>query len=295
MSDLLRIQNLEKHYDGFDLESVNLSVPAGSVVGFIGSNGAGKTTTIKAVLGLIEPDGGTVSLFGEEVTGAPQKRLAELKQRIGVVFDTCSFPEELTVKTVGKLMAQCYKNWNPGAFRSFARTLQLPEEKTVKDLSRGMGMKLSLACALAHDPDLLILDEATAGLDPMAREEALDTLRLFMNEDRRGILMSSHITSDLEKIADYIVCIDEGRIVFSVEKDTITDMAGVAQCRAAEFDAIIDSGFFARGDMHFERSAYGTAVLVPDRQSFAARFPHVALDRADIDAYMSLMLKGETR
>ena len=225
MSDLLRIQNLEKHYDGFDLEDVNLSVPAGSVVGFIGSNGAGKTTTIKAVLGLIEPDAGTVSLFGEETVGAPQKRLAELKQRIGVVFDTCSFPEELTVKTVGKLMAQCYENWNPGSFRSFARTFQLPEDKAVKDLSRGMGMKLSLACALAHDPDLLILDEATAGLDPMAREEALDTLRMFMNEDGRGILMSSHITSDLEKIADYIVCIDEGNIVFSVEKDAITDVA----------------------------------------------------------------------
>ena len=295
MSDLLHIRNLEKHYDGFDLENVSLSVPAGSVVGFIGSNGAGKTTTIKTVLGLIEPDGGTVSLFGEEVTGAPHKRLAELKQRIGVVFDTCSFPEELTVKTVGRLMSQCYKNWDPGSFRTFARTFQLPEDKTVKDLSRGMGMKLSLACALAHDPDLLILDEATAGLDPMAREEALDTLRQFMSEDRRGILMSSHITSDLEKIADYIVCIDDGRIVFTMEKDAITDMAGVAQCRAAEFDAIVDSGFFAPDAMHFERSAYGTAVLVPDRQSFAARFPGVALDRADIDAYMSLMLKGETR
>ena len=295
MSDLLRIQNLEKHYDGFDLEDVNLSVPAGSVVGFIGSNGAGKTTTIKAVLGLIEPDAGTVSLFGEETVGAPQKRLAEQKQRIGVVFDTCSFPEELTVKTVGKLMAQCYENWNPGSFRSFARTFQLPEDKAVKDLSRGMGMKLSLACALAHDPDLLILDEATAGLDPMAREEALDTLRMFMNEDGRGILMSSHITSDLEKIADYIVCIDEGNIVFSVEKDAITDVAGVAQCRAAEFDAIVDSGFFTRGTLHFERSAYGTAVLVPDRQAFAARFPQVAIERSEIDTYMSLMLKGETR
>lgn len=294
MSDLLRIQNLEKHYDGFDLEGVSLAVPAGSVVGFIGSNGAGKTTTIKAILGLIRPDGGTISLFGEEVTGAPEKRLAELKQRIGVVFDTCSFPEELTVSTVGKLMAQCYKGWNPGAFRTLVQQLGLPADKTVKDLSRGMGMKLSLACALAHDPDLLILDEATAGLDPMAREEALDTLRLFMGE-HRGILMSSHITSDLEKIADYIVCIDEGRIVFAVEKDVITDVAGVAQCRAAEFDAIVDSGLLPRGTMHYERSTYGTAVLVPDRQAFAARFPQVALERADIDSYMSLMLKGEVR
>ncbi len=295
MSDLLRIQNLEKHYDDFDLEGVSLSVPTGSVVGFVGSNGAGKTTTIKAVLGLIRPDGGSVTLFGEEVSNAPEKRLAQLKQRIGVVFDTCSFPEELTVDMVGKLMDQCYKNWNPGAFHTFARAFKLPLDKTVKELSRGMGMKLSLACALAHNPDLLVLDEATAGLDPMAREEALDTLRLFMNDEHRGILMSSHITSDLEKIADYIVCIDEGRIVFSVEKDVITDLAGVAQCRAAEFDAVVDSGFFAPGALHYERSTYGTSVLVPDRQEFAARFPSIALDRADIESYMSLMLKGDAR
>ena len=295
MSDLLRIQNLEKHYDDFDLEGVSLSVPTGSVVGFVGSNGAGKTTTIKAVLGLIRPDGGSVTLFGEEVSNAPEKRLAQLKQRIGVVFDTCSFPEELTVDMVGKLMDQCYKNWNPGAFHTFARAFKLPPDKTVKELSRGMGMKLSLACALAHNPDLLVLDEATAGLDPMAREEALDTLRLFMNDEHRGILMSSHITSDLEKIADYIVCIDEGRIVFSVEKDVITDLAGVAQCRAAEFDAVVDSGFFAPGALHYERSTYGTSVLVPDRQEFAARFPSIALDRADIESYMSLMLKGDVR
>ena len=148
----------------------------------------------------------------------------------------------------------------------------------------------------SHNPDLLVLDEATAGLDPLAREEALDALRLFMGEPRaRGILMSSHITSDLEKIADYIVCIDGGRIVFAVEKDAITDFAGVAQCRAAEFDAVVDSGFFAPGTLHFERSAYGTAVLVPDRLAFAARFPQIVLDRADIDAYMSLMLKGDVR
>ena len=295
MSDLLRIRNLEKHYEGFDLQNVNIDVPAGSVVGFVGSNGAGKTTTIKATLGLVRPDGGSIAIFGEEVTGAPSKRLAELKQRIGVVFDTCSFPDELSVETVGKLMAQCYRSWNATAFHTFAKAFELPLDKTVKDLSRGMGMKLSLICALSHNPDLLVLDEATAGLDPLAREQALDALRLFMNEPKHAIFMSSHITSDLEKIADYIVCIDGGRIVFAVEKDAITDFSGVAQCRAAEFDDIVDSGFFAPGTLHFERSAYGTAVLVPDRLAFAARFPKIVLDRADIDAYMSLMLKGDVR
>lgn len=295
MSDLLRITNLEKHYNDFDLAGVSLAVPSGSVIGFIGSNGAGKTTTIKSILGLIHPDSGSINLFGEEMIHAPASRLAQAKQRIGVVFDTCSFPEEMTVGAAGKLMASCYNQWNEAAFRSFLKAFELPRNKTVKELSRGMSMKLSLATALAHNPDLLILDEATAGLDPIAREQALETLRLFMNEEHRGILMSSHITSDLEKIADYIVCIDKGHIVFALEKDAITDFAGVAQCRAAEFDNIVDSGFFPRGDMHFERSAYGTAVLVPDRRAFAARFPNIALDRADIDTYMSLMLKGESR
>lgn len=294
MSDLLHIQNLKKHYDGFDLAGVDLAVPAGSVVGLVGSNGAGKTTTIKAVLGLARPDSGTIALFGEEVVGAPASRLAQLKQRIGVVFDACAFPEEMTVRAVGKLMASCYRTWDAGAFRQFIRTFDLPDNKAVKDLSRGMGMKLSLACALAHHPDLLILDEATAGLDPLARDEVLDMLRTFMDEDR-GILMSSHITSDLEKIADYIACIDEGRIVFSVEKDAITDLAGIAQCRAAEFDAVAESGFFQPGQLRYERSAYGTAVLAPDRQAFQARFPSITVDRADIDSYLALMLKGALR
>ena len=293
MNDLLNIRNLSKHYDGFDLRDAALRVPSGSVVGFVGSNGAGKTTTIKSILGLNRPDSGQIALFGEEIIGAPSKRLAELKQRIGVVFDTCSFPEELTVEAVGKLMSVSYRAWDAAGFRERIEQFALPSNKTVKDLSRGMSMKLSLACALSHDADLLILDEATAGLDPMARDEALDTLRAFMTDERHGILMSSHITSDLEKIADYIVCIDEGRIVFSIEKDAIVHQAGIAQCRASEFAAIADSGLYAPGCLLYIRNAYGTSVLVPDRFVFAENFRGIAVERADIDAYMSLMLKGE--
>lgn len=295
MSDLLRITNLEKRYDNFHLAGVDLSIPCGSIVGFIGSNGAGKTTTIKAVLGLVRPDAGSIELFGEDVTHAPSSHLARAKQRIGVVLDTCSFPEEMTVSAAGKLMAACYRTWNARAFHTFAHAFELPESTTVKELSRGMGMKLSLASALAHNPDLLILDEATAGLDPMAREDALDALRLFMDHGDRGILMSSHITSDLEKIADYIVCIDDGRIVFALEKDAITDVAGVAQCRVAEFDDVVASGFFTPGSLRFERNAYGITLLACDRQAFSARFPHIIIERATIDQYMSLVLKGETR
>lgn len=290
MNNLLSIRNLAKRYDGFALDDVSLAVPAGSVVGLVGSNGAGKSTTIKAALGLIRPDAGDIELFD-----GLSPRDAAAKQRTGVVFDTCALPEEITVATAGRLMATVYKHWNPTAFDRFLKEFDLQPGKTVKDLSRGMGMKLSLACALSHDPELLVLDEATAGLDPIARDEALDALRAFMADEGRGILMSSHITSDLEKIADYIVCIDDGRIAFSVEKDAITDLAGIAQCRAAEFDAIAESGLFAPGQMRFLRQPYGTSVLVPDRFAFEERFPKVALDRASIDAYLALMLKGETR
>lgn len=296
MNDLLRIRSLSKHYDGFDLQNIDLTVPAGSVVGFVGSNGAGKTTTIKAILGLIFPDAGSIELFGQNVgEHASAKAIKQAKQRTGVVFDTCSFPEEMSIASVGKLMAYSYDSWSPADFEQRLAQFELPKDKTVHDLSRGMSMKLSLACALAHDPDLLILDEATAGLDPLAREEALDLLRVYMRDERHGILMSSHITSDLEKIADYIVCIDDGRIVFSVEKDAITDLAGVAHCRAADFEHIAASGFFAPGDLRSMRHPYGIDVLAPDRFAFAENFKNIALDKADIDTYMALMLKGEVR
>lgn len=294
MNDLLRIQGLSKHYGGFDLADIDLAVPAGSVVGFIGSNGAGKTTTIKAVLGIVEPDSGTVELFGEDAgPHTPPKRRAALKQRIGVVLDTCPLPEEITVGAAGKLMSYAYRTWDAAAYHAQCAAFGLPQDKLVKDLSRGMGMKLSLACALAHRADLLVLDEATAGLDPIARDEVLDVLRGFIAEGERGILMSSHITSDLEKIADYIVCIDDGRIAFSVEKDAITDTAGIAHCRAADFEQLAASGFFEPGAMRYLRHAYGTSVLVPDRFAFAENFRTIALDKADIDTYMGITLKGE--
>ena len=158
-----------------------------------------------------------------------------------------------------------------------------------------MGMNLSLKFALSHNPELLVLDEATAGLDPIARDEVLDLLRDFMAEDGRGILMSTHITSDLEKIADEVVCVDAGRIVFTAPKDAITDEAGVARCRAADVTAILDAGFFAPGEARILRHDYGCDVLAPDRFAFARAFPDIPVDKATIEDYMTLTLKGESR
>ena len=241
---LIEARGLTKHYDGFSLEGVDLTVNEGEVVGFIGQNGAGKSTTIKALLGLFPTDGGTSSVLGVPSDELSRASGAATKEQVGVVFDAISLPEHLKVADVGRIYERTYATWDAHRFERLAGEFGLDAKKTVKSLSRGMGMKLSLACALAHDARLLILDEATAGLDPMARDEVLDLLRDFVAEPGRAILMSSHITSDLERIADRIVCIDNGRIVFDLPKDVITDEMGVARCRVADLEKIADSGVY---------------------------------------------------
>ncbi|WP_165053970.1 MULTISPECIES: ABC transporter ATP-binding protein [unclassified Adlercreutzia] len=229
---------------------------------------------------------------------APQVHDAALvraKARIGVVFDTCPFPSELCVSDVERVGRFAFPTWERGVFERYARQFDLDAKKRVKELSRGMGMKLQLAFALAHAPELLILDEVTAGLDPMARDEVLDILRAFMADERRGILMSSHITSDLEKIADYAVCIDKGRVMFDCAVDAICDIAGVARCGAEQARAIVESGTFAPGSLRVMAGAYAHEVLVPDRALLSRRFPKVACERVGIEDYMRLMLKGEAR
>ena len=294
MTYLMEINNLGKRYDDFELSGVSLAVEPGCVVGFIGSNGAGKTTTIKAVLGIIAADAGTVRLFGQPVT-CGSAEMDAIKSRIGIVLDTCAFPDTCRVCDVGAIGRAAYREWDAAQFDELCDRFNLAPKKKVSELSRGMGMKLTLAFALSHNPELLVLDEATAGLDPMARDEILDLLRDFMADESRGILISSHITTDLEKIADRVVCIDQGRIAFDVEKDLITDMAGVAHCRTAEFEDVRASDLFASGELRWLRQPMSVDVLVPDRFAFAKRFPHIACDRATIDDYLQLTLKGETR
>lgn len=292
---LIEARGLTKHYDGFSLEGVDLAVNEGEVVGFVGQNGAGKSTTIKALLGLIRVDGGEGSVLGTPSDELTRASGAATKERVGVVFDTVSLPGHLRVADVGRIYASAFASWDAHRFSQLTRDLGLDPKKAVKDLSRGMGMKLSLACALAHDPQVLILDEATAGLDPMARDEALERLRDFVAQPGRAILMSSHITSDLERIADRIVCIDAGRIVFDPEKDAITDSAGVARCRVADLERIASSGMVPDSELRYLRHDYGIDVLVPDRFAFAEMFPDIPCDHMTIDDYMSLTLKGGVR
>ena len=293
---LIEAHGLTKHYQDFSLQGVDLTVDEGEIVGFVGQNGAGKSTTIKALLGLTTLDGGTARILGTDVNDlAHGSTGACIKEQIGVVFDTVSMPGHLRVADVGSVHARAFDQWNQHLFDQLVREFGLGPNKQVKDLSRGMGMKLSLACALSHGARLLVLDEATAGLDPMARDEILDRLRAFVETPGHAVLMSSHITSDLEKIADRVLCIEGGRIVFDLAKDEITDEMGIARCRVAEFEAVAASGIIPERELRYRKHDYGIDLLIPDRFAFARQFPNIPVDHMTIDDYMTLTLKGGVR
>ena len=293
---LIEAHGLTKHYQDFSLQGVDLTVNEGEIVGFVGQNGAGKSTTIKALLGLTTLDGGTARILGTDIADlAHGTAAARIKEQVGVVFDTVSMPGHLRVADVGRVHARAFSQWSQHLFDQLVREFGLGPNKQVKDLSRGMGMKLSLACALSHGARLLVLDEATAGLDPMARDEILDRLRAFVETPGHAVLMSSHITSDLEKIADRVLCIEIGRIVFDLAKDEITDEMGIARCRVADFEAIAASGIIPERELRYRRHDYGIDLLVPDRFAFARQFPNIPVDHMTIDDYMTLTLKGGVR
>ncbi len=223
MQDALKLRGVSKRYQGFALEDVSLTLPSGCIMGFIGENGAGKTTTIKLILDMIRRDGGSIEVFGEDCR--TMKR--EAWEEIGVVLDSCGFSEELTAAHVGRIMAGIYRSWDGAEFERLLANYHVDRNKRVKEYSRGMKMKLSLAVAMAHDTRLLILDEATSGLDPVAREELLESFQDFIQDERRSIFISSHIISDLEKICDYITFIHKGNILFSEEKDLLLENHGI--------------------------------------------------------------------
>ena len=264
MQNLLELKGVSRRVsDRFSLRDVMLAVEPGQIVGFVGANGAGKTTTIRAALGLIKLDAGEVRLFGQRCgADAPDETQRCLRSRVGLVLDTCPFPSTLKVGQIEALVGQAYPTWDRKTFAGFIDRFGLDPKTKVKNLSRGMGMKLQLACALSHNAKLLLLDEATAGLDPMAREELLDELLAFVADGQHSVLLSSHITSDLDRAADRVICIDNGSIVFDLPREDITDRAGIAHCTQAQAAEIMPCVQGA----HDERHAYSVEVLVPNRR-----------------------------
>ena len=289
---VLRIDDLVKHQGAFVLDIPGLVVDSGAVVGLVGVNGSGKTTLMGTMLGLVRPDSGSVCIFGIDTVGKPDA-MRSAKERIGVVFDTVAFPKECRIDGVGGLGRSSFRSWDDERFAELLRRFDLGSGMKVAELSRGMGMKLSLAFALAHDPDLLLLDEATAGLDPIARDGIHDLLRAFMEQEGKTIVMASHISSDIDSIADRVICIDEGRIIFDEPREAITDLAGIARCRRGQFDELATSRYAEEEDLRCISRTNEIDVLVPDRFEFICRFPDILCEPATVDEYMRICVKGK--
>ena len=274
------VRHLTKKYKDFTLEDVSFDVPAGCVVGFIGENGAGKSTTIKSILGLVNPDGGKIQVFGKDAAALSKKE----KNAIGAVLGENCLPENLTLRDVSAVMRLIFAGWNEQSFFAYAEKFSLPEDKKIRNFSRGMQQKAALAVALSHGAELRVLDEPTSGLDPVARDEILGILYDFMQEERRSVLISSHIVTDLEKLCDYIVFIHGGKIVFAEEKDALRERYGIFRGSAEQVAALGKDAVAA-----YIRGDFGMSALV-DRQKAGAG---VALDRAGLEDIMLYYARGE--
>ena len=280
----LDVKGLTKRYGQFALEDVSFSVPRGTVVGLVGENGAGKSTTLNAALGLIHADAGSVELLGGQVQDGA------LREQIGVVFDANAFPNALSADRLNRIFRRIYRTWDEERYRSLLRAMELPADRKIGKLSKGMKMKLAIAVALSHGAKLLILDEATSGLDPIAREEILDMLLDFVQAEDHAVLLSSHITSDLEKIADFIVFLHAGRVIFEKPKDELRYRYGIVRCGAAQFAAIDEADRIA-----WRKQDYEWEVLVADREVARKKYPKAVVDPATIDEIMLLHIKGERK
>ena len=277
-TNALELRNLTKKYSDFALDNVNITLPTGSIMGFIGENGAGKSTTIKLVLDLIRRDGGDVRIFGSQFSAKD----SAVKEHIGVVMDESSFPDNLSFQDINRILKNCYRTWDEAAFRRYGEKFDLPAKKAVKEYSRGMKMKLSIAVALSHDSRLLILDEATSGLDPIVRDEILDVFLEFIQDENHSIFISSHIISDLEKICDYITFIHRGKIVFSESKDMLRESYVIVRCSERELAALDRSAVIG-----MRKNSFGVEALVLKRKVPAG----LVADPASIEEIMLYYVK----
>lgn len=256
MTSILEIKGLCKEFKGFSLKGIDLTLDKGYIMGFIGPNGAGKSTTIKLIMNLIKKDAGEIRIFGKDHVIDEQ----EVKNRIGFVLDENYFYEELTVDEMKWVLAPLYRSWDEKAFKKYVKKFQLPGNRKIKDLSKGMKMKFSLAIALSHNAELLIMDEPTSGLDPLVRSELLDIMTETIQDENKAVFFSTHITSDLEKTADFITMIDQGEIVFSMPKDDLINNYGLAKGGKGLLDSDSKESFIG-----LKENQFGFEGLVKDK------------------------------
>lgn len=278
----IELSHISKSFGAFAIRDLSLTVPCGTICGLVGENGAGKSTTIRLLMGALRPDGGSASVLGVD---AASPEFTRVKEDIGVVLDEAYFPETLNAVQVGKVMAKTYRQWDQAAYDGCLRRFDLPEKKPFKDFSRGMKMKLSIAAALSHRPKLLVLDEATSGLDPIVRDEVLEIFNEFTREEDHSILISSHIVSDLEKLCDYIAFIHQGRLLFCTEKDSLLEDCGVFVGTAEQAESLLPEAVIARE----ARDYGGVRALV--RRSMVP--PGMELERPTIEEIILFIVKGE--
>jgi ABC-2 type transport system ATP-binding protein len=284
MGEMLQMENVSKLYDEFALKDISFSIPKGCIMGLIGENGAGKTTIVKLILNLIQRDAGQIHVFGLDNI----EREAEVKKRVGVVLDEIGFGEELNAANVSSIMKNIHRNWSEAAYSEYLTTFNIQQKKKIKDYSKGMKTKLSIAVALSHNPDFLILDEPTSGLDPVIRSEILDLLLDFIQDEEKSVLFSTHITSDLEKIADYITFIHDGELVFSRDKESVQDDYGILKCTMQEF------GTIDRDDIiGYRKNRFGCEALIANRQEADIKYKGLAMDPASLEEIMLYYVKAE--
>lgn len=284
MKNIIEFTNVSKKYEKFKLGEINLDLPSGQIIGLIGENGAGKTTLIKSLLNIISIDSGEIKVFGKDLLIAEES----IKEDIGLVLDNTFLPELITVKDVNSIMNGIYKKWDSDLFSKYLTDFDIPPKKQIKTLSKGMKKKLEIATALAHHPKLLILDEPTSGLDPIVRSEVLDIFMDFIQDEEHTILLSTHITSDLEHIADRIIFLNHGQIILNKEKDEILDNFGLVKCDEKSFDKIAKEDYLS-----FKKNKYNYEILVEDRFTTAKKYKDLIIDKISLEELMLLMIKGE--
>ena len=286
MENILELQQVSKTFSksNFALENVTFSLPYGSILGFVGENGAGKTTTIGCILNTIAKDSAMAKLFGKEMTDAD----TNMRERIGVVYDGDNFPAYWTAAQLAKVMSGFYKQWDNILFQKFLKEYKLPANQKIKQYSRGMTMKLAIAVALSHHPQLLILDEATGGLDPVVRDEMLDTFLDFVQEEDHSILLSSHITSDLEKVADYITFIHNGKLIMTVSKNDLVYNYAVMRCKENQFLALDPADIIV-----YRKRDFQIDVLVSDCKAMQRKYKEIVIDHVSVDEIFLLLVRGD--
>lgn len=280
MANALEIRGLTKTFPGFSLEDLNLALPQGNIMGFIGENGAGKSTTIRLILNLLQRDRGQIEVFSLD----NRKNEQRIKENIGVVHDENCFPETLHPAAINSVMGRVYKNWDSKLFYSHLEKFELPCKKEIKAFSRGMKMKLAIAVALSHQAKLLILDEPTSGLDPIIRDEILDIFLDFIQNEERAVFLSTHLTGDIEKIADYVAFIHRGRLIFVEPKDELLDTYGVLKCTSAEWERLDPT--WVKG---YRRNKFGVEALV-----IKSKYKNgYLMDKASIEDIMLFTVRGQ--